>query len=121
VLGLAIQCVGTILENAFHPFIEEEPGAVDELIQHTRWKEVRQFQLEMMDQVLIYANGLNALSISRQERNSFRQQCESDNNARAINIGIRLPKSSDNAIPSPFCGSEVYKENLIVVMVDHCA
>jgi hypothetical protein len=39
--GLTIQCVSAALENALHPLIEKEPGAVDELIQHTSWKEIR--------------------------------------------------------------------------------
>jgi hypothetical protein len=47
--GLSIQCVGTILEDALHPLIKEQSGTVDELVQHTRWKEIGQFQLEMMD------------------------------------------------------------------------
>jgi hypothetical protein len=49
VFGLAVERVGTILEDALNPLIKEQPGTVDELVQHTRWKEIGQFQLEMMD------------------------------------------------------------------------
>jgi hypothetical protein len=49
VFGLAVERVGTILEDALNPLIKEQPGTVDELVQHTRWKEIGQFKLEMMD------------------------------------------------------------------------
>jgi hypothetical protein len=120
VFGLAIERVGAVLKDALHPLIKEQPGTVDELVQHTRWKEIGQFQFEMMDQVLIYTNGLDALNLSRQERYSFRNQSESNNNARTIQVRIRLSKSSDNAIPASIRGSKVHKKNLIVVMMDDC-
>jgi hypothetical protein len=72
----------------------------------------------MMDQVLIDANGLDTLSLSRQERYSFRNHSESDNNARTVQVRIRLSKSSDNAVSAPFRWAEVNEENLIVIVVD---
>ena len=66
----------------------------------------------------IDANGLDTLSLSRQERYSFRNHSESDNDARTVQVCIRLSKSSDNAVSAPFRWAEVHEENLIVVMMD---
>ena len=72
----------------------------------------------MMDQVLIYANGLNTLSLGRQERYSFRNQSESNDNAGTIQVCVRLSKSSDNTVPPSFRGTKVYEKNLIVIVMD---
>ncbi len=46
---------------------------------------------------------------------------ESNNDTRAIHVGVWFAQSGDDPIPSPFRGSKIDKENLIVVVVNNSA
>jgi hypothetical protein len=70
-LGLPIECIGAVLKNALHPLVKKEPWTIDVLIQHARWKQVGQFQFEMMNELFIDTDGLDTLDLSRHERIPF--------------------------------------------------
>lgn len=117
-LCLPIQRIRAVLEDAFHPLVKEEPRAINKLVQHARRQQVGQFELEMMNELLIHTRGSDRLSLSGHERASFQQKSKSDNNAGTIEICVWFSKRGDDAITSPFGWAEINKQNLVVIMVD---
>lgn len=121
VLGLTVQRVGAVFEDAFDPLVEKEPRTIHELVQHACWKKVRQFQLEMVDKALVHANRLYALSLSGQLRDPFGNNQKSDHNARAIKICIWLAQSRNDSVSATLGRAKVDEQNLIVVVVNNFA
>jgi|SRR5579875_1580542 len=99
-LDSAFQSIGALEKYPLNPFIEEKAGAVDPFVDHARreivWKT---------------SKGWNG-----------RWDCSHrkvlNNNARRGQIGVRFAERGDDTLTAPFRRTEVYKEDLVVVMMN---
>ena len=106
VLELAFDGIGAVEEDALDPLIEEEAGAVRELIDHAGGEVIRE------------ARGGGVWEGLGGHGGSFLVRLGSDDVTGGVDGGVGAAEGGDDAVAAAFGGAEVDEEDLVLGVVD---
>lgn len=104
VLEFSFNGFGAFGEDGFNPFVVEESGAVDELVEHASGEVVGEVAIGEGGRKRCHGNDLC--------------QWKSDDNAGGVDVCVRFAEGGDDAVAAAGGRAEVDEEDLVLIVVN---